>query len=136
MGHRDLRNPRPGVVDRASHPACGKSSSHDLVHPESFGAEVVNLGLVDNPLVSRSVGDRFHTENVDILFLYISTYALSSTVLPVAQRAGVPVVVLNLQPTAQLDYAAFNALGDRGTMTGTWLEKLPVLQCSGNRLRV
>ena len=89
---------------------------------ESFGAVVVNLGLVDNPLVSRSVGDRFRAENVDVLFLYISTYALSSTVLPVAQRAGVPVVVLNLQPTAQLDYAAFNALGDRGKMTGVWLE--------------
>jgi L-arabinose isomerase len=89
---------------------------------ESFGAEVVNLGLVDTPLVSRSVGDRFRAENVDVLFLYISTYALSSTVLPVVQRAGVPVVVLNLQPTAQLDYAAFNALGDRGKMTGVWLE--------------
>ena len=89
---------------------------------ESYGAEVVNLGLVDTPLVSRSVGDRFRAENVDVLFLYISTYALSSTVLPVVQRAGVPVVVLNLQPSAQLDYAAFNALGDRGKMTGVWLE--------------
>jgi len=89
---------------------------------ESFGADVVDLGLVDNPLVSRAVGDRFRAENVDVLFLYISTYALSSTVLPVVQRAGVPVVVLNLQPTAQLDYAAFNALGDRGKMTGVWLE--------------
>jgi len=89
---------------------------------ESFGAEVVDVGLVDRPDQSRAVGDRLHAENVDIVFLYISTYALSSTVLPVAQRAGVPVVVLNLQPVAQLDYEAFNALGDRGHMTGVWLE--------------
>ena len=32
------------------------------------------------------------------------------------------VVVLNLQPAAQLDYEAFNRLGDRGVMTGVWLE--------------
>ena len=31
-------------------------------------------------------------------------------------------MILNLQPTAQLDYEAFNNLGDRGTMTGVWLE--------------
>ena len=30
--------------------------------------------------------------------------------------------MLNLQPVAQLDYEKFNALGDRGTMTGVWLE--------------
>ena len=27
-----------------------------------------------------------------------------------------------LQPVAQLDYEKFNALGDRGKMTGIWLE--------------
>ena len=89
---------------------------------EGFGIDVVDAGLVDNPKVSAEIGDRFRTENIDILFLFITTYALSSTVLPVVQRAGVPVVVLNLQPTAQLDYEAFNNLGDRGVMTGVWLE--------------
>jgi L-arabinose isomerase len=53
--------------------------------------------------------------------LYVTTYALSSTVLPVVQRAKVPVVILNLQPTAAIDYAAFNAMGDRTRMTGDWL---------------
>lgn len=105
---------------------------------QSFGAEVLDAGLVDNPVVSRSVGDRFRCENVDVLFLFITTYALSSTVLPVVQRAGVPVVVLNLQPVAQLDYEAFNALGDRGKMTGVWLEhcqacSAPEIACVFNR---
>jgi L-arabinose isomerase len=31
-------------------------------------------------------------------------------------------VVLNLQPVRRLDYDSFNALGDRGRMTGIWLE--------------
>jgi L-arabinose isomerase len=82
---------------------------------------LVNVGLVDNPKRAATVGSLFRQKQVDIIFLYISTYALSSTVLPVAQEAGVPVVVLNIQPVAAIDYEAFNALGDRGVMTGEWL---------------
>ena len=58
---------------------------------------------------------------MDLIFLYVSTYALSSTVLPVVRRAKVPVVVLNLAPEPAIDYARFNALGDRTKMTGEWL---------------
>ena len=88
---------------------------------EREGVEVTDAGLVDSPHKARAAADVFRSGDVEIIFLYISTYALSSTVLPVVQRAGVPVVVLNLQPTAAIDYEAFNALGDRGKMTGEWL---------------
>jgi L-arabinose isomerase len=84
--------------------------------------QVVDLGLVDSPSSARWVGEGLTASNPDVVFLYVSTYALSSTVLPVVQRLSRPVVILNLQPEAQLDYAAFNALGDRGLMTGKWLE--------------
>lgn len=89
---------------------------------ESFGTEVVDCGLVDDPAKSRAAGRKLRAEGAELVFLFISTYALSSTVLPVVQEAGVPVVVLNVQPVARLDYARFNALGDRGRMTGVWLE--------------
>ena len=85
------------------------------------GVEVVDLGLVDTPQRSREAGRQCRREDIDVLFLYVTTYALSNTVLPVIQRAGVPVVVLNLQPGAAIDYAAFNRLEDRTAMTGQWL---------------
>jgi L-arabinose isomerase len=85
------------------------------------GAVVVNAGLVDSPEAARAAAAKFSAEGIDLLFLYVTTYALSHTVLPVAQAVGVPVIVLNLQPSASLDYAAFNAMGDRGRMTGEWL---------------
>lgn len=105
---------------------------------ERDGATVVDAGLVDTPDKAREAGRRYRGEGVEIVFLFISTYALSSTVLPVVQEAGVPVVVLNIQPVAQLDYAAFNALGDRGLMTGVWLEhcqacSAPEIACVFNR---
>jgi len=85
------------------------------------GIEVVNLGLIDTPPKALDAGHRFRQEDVDLIFLYVTTYALSSTVLPVVQRARVPVIVLNLQPAPAIDYEAFNKMGDRTRMTGEWL---------------
>ncbi|MBL9215289.1 MAG: arabinose isomerase [Opitutaceae bacterium] len=85
------------------------------------GVEVVNLGLIDNPAGAFAAGREFRRQDVDLIVLYVTTYALSSTVLPVVQRAKVPVIVLNLAPEAAIDYARFNALGDRTRMTGEWL---------------
>lgn len=103
-----------------------------------MGVEVIDGGMVDNPGKAGGAADLFKREDVEIIFLFISTYALSSTVLPVVQKAKVPVVMLNLQPVAQLDYKKFNALGDRGKMTGIWLEhcqscSVPELACVFNR---
>ena len=85
------------------------------------GNEVVNLGLIDNSASAFEAGIKFKEDGVDIIFLYITTYALSSTVLPVVQRAKVPVVILNLAPEAAIDYNAFNQMKNRKDMTGEWL---------------
>ncbi|NLR62551.1 arabinose isomerase [Chitinophaga polysaccharea] len=82
---------------------------------------VVDAGLVDDVAKARSAALLFKQEDVSIIFLYVSTYALSATVLPVVQGCKVPVVILNLQPVAAMDYSWFNGLGDRGLMTGEWL---------------
>ncbi|MCO5051817.1 MAG: L-fucose/L-arabinose isomerase family protein [Verrucomicrobiae bacterium] len=105
------------------------------------GVELVDAGLVDHPAQARAAASLFRREEVDLIFLYVSTYALSSTVLPVVQSTRVPVVVLNLQPVPQLDYARFNALGDRGRMTGMWLEHCqscaaPEIACVFNRANI
>ena len=86
------------------------------IHPS-----VVNAGLVDTADKAFQSGRMFKTEDVDLIFLYVTTYALSSTVLPVVQRAKVPVIILNLSPDAAIDYTSFNAMTDRTKMTGEWL---------------
>ncbi len=83
--------------------------------------EVVPLGLVDTPQRSVEAGRACRRADIDVLFLYVTTYALSSTVLPLVQRARVPVIVLNLQPGPAIDYEAFNRLPNRTAMTGAWL---------------
>ncbi|ASU36258.1 arabinose isomerase [Mucilaginibacter xinganensis] len=88
---------------------------------QGYGAEIVNLGLVDTPEKAFEAGSRFRREEVDLIFLYVTTYALSSTVLPVVSKAKVPVIVLNLAPDAAIDYKVFNQMGDLTAMTGEWL---------------
>jgi L-arabinose isomerase len=88
---------------------------------------VIDAGMVDNPEKAREAALLLKTADVEMVFLYISTYALSSTVLPVVQKVKAPIVLLNLQPVAQLDYEKFNALADRGKMTGIMARALPGL---------
>ena len=78
-----------------------------------LGGEVVSAGLVDSAQGARAAGDRFAQSQVDLVLCHAVTYATSSQVLPAVQAAGVPVVLLGLQPTATLDYAR--------TDTGEWL---------------
>ncbi len=88
---------------------------------KNYEVEVINLGLIDTSQKAMEAGHQFRKADVDIIFLYVTTYALSSTVLPVVQRAKVPVIILNLSPEAAINYAAFNNMNDRTKMTGEWL---------------
>ncbi|GAB4000198.1 L-arabinose isomerase [Spirosoma daeguense] len=82
---------------------------------------VVNIGMIDTPEKAMKAGHQFRQADVDLIFLYVTTYALSSTVLPVVRRAKVPVIVLNLAPEPAINYEWFNKLNDRTRMTGEWL---------------
>jgi L-arabinose isomerase len=71
----------------------------------------------------------------------VTTYALSSTVLPAVRRARVPVIILNLAPGPAIDYEAFNRMRDRTKMTGEWLSycqpcSVPEIANVFNRCRI
>ncbi len=93
-----------------------------LISGAGGDVECVDAGMVDSPEKALEAARLFGEKQVDMVFLYVATYCLSSTVLPIAQRLGCPVVVLNLQPSAAIDYDAINSLDDKGKMTGMWLE--------------
>lgn len=75
--------------------------------------EVFNFGLVDDETRAREAGEYFNAHNVDIILAHSATYFTSSCVLPVHQICKAPTVMLNLQPTPRMNYAA--------TTTGEWL---------------
>jgi L-arabinose isomerase len=108
---------------------------------ENSRVQVVNLGLIDTPDKSLAAGHELRKADVDLIFLYVTTYALSSTVLPAVRRAKVPVIILNLSPAPAIDYDQFNRLADRTKMTGEWLafcQACPVPEIANvfNRCRI
>ena len=106
----------PGLKERLEGYLSTVEQKLSQIHPV-----IVNAGLVDTTDKAFQAGKMFKSEDVDLIFLYVTTYALSSTVLPVVQRAKVPVIILNLSPEAAIDYTAFNSMSDRTKMTGEWL---------------
>jgi len=87
----------------------------------SSSRDIVNLGLVDNHAKALTAAHECRHQDIDLLLIHVTTYALSATILPVILRAGVPVLILNLQPEAAIDYATFNRMNSRQAMTGEWL---------------
>lgn len=85
------------------------------------GHIVVNAGMVDDVDKAYEATSLMKREDVELLFIYVSTYALSSVLIPVITRLDVPVILLNLQPLPAIEYVKLNGMGDRGLMTGEWL---------------
>lgn len=85
------------------------------------GVTVVDGGLVDDPAKASEAADRMKGDRVEMLFIFISTYALSSTILPIVRELHIPVIILNIQPGLHIDYDKLNGMTDRGDMTGEWL---------------
>ena len=75
--------------------------------------EVYNFGLVDTAEKAREAGEFFNAHNVDLILAHSGTYFTSTALLPAHQICKAPVVMLNLQPTPQMNYAKTN--------TGEWL---------------
>ena len=100
---------------------------------QEFGADVIDAGLVDSVTRAHEAGELFARERVSLVFCYVATYATSSVVLPVVQRAKCPVVVLNLQPVPALDYLR--------TDTAEWLANcctccVPEISCAFARAHI
>jgi len=123
-----------GLLDRLN-------GYHDEIYKKmstSVNVEIINAGMIDNVSKANIAASLFKKEDVSVIFLYVSTYALSHTVLPVVQKTKVPVIILNLQPEKNIDYKWFNNLGDRSAMTGEWLANcqacsVPEIACVFNR---
>ena len=88
----------PGLLD------CLKEYNQFIAtRLEEYG-EVFNYGFVDDDDKGRDAGAYFNKHNVDIIMSHSATYYTSATVLPIHQINKAPVLVLNLQPTAEMAY--------------------------------
>ena len=76
-------------------------------------AEVTDVGFVSDAQEGAAAAETLRRADCDLIVLFLTTYLTSSMVLPIAQRANAPVLVIDLQPTEKMDHASFD--------TGAWL---------------
>lgn len=98
----------PGLL-----PQLKESARHVSDRFQAMDAEVIDAGFISDAQDGTRAAELLRRADCDLIVLFLTTYLTSSMVLPIAQRAGTPVLVIDLQPSAKMDHASFD--------TGAWL---------------
>ncbi|MGW6305227.1 arabinose isomerase [Streptomyces niveus] len=76
-------------------------------------AEVVDVGFISDAEEGAAAAEKLRAADCDLIVGFLTTYMTATMLVPVAQRSGAPVLLINLQPTEAMDHATFG--------TGEWL---------------
>ncbi|GAA3713036.1 L-fucose/L-arabinose isomerase family protein [Streptomyces tremellae] len=94
-------------------PQLRKSAARVAERMGAFDAEVVDAGFVSDAQEGATAAEKLRAADCDLIVGFLTTYMTASMLVPVAQRSGAPVLLVNLQPTPSMDHATFD--------TGQWL---------------
>jgi len=75
--------------------------------------ELIDVGFISDPEEGALAAEKLRVAGCDLIVMFLTTYMTSSMMIPIAQRANSPVLLINLQPTEQMDHENFD--------TGAWL---------------
>ncbi|MGP3978020.1 arabinose isomerase [Streptomyces sp. 8N114] len=98
----------PGLL-----PQLQESARYVARRFQSMDTEVTDAGFISDAQEGAAAAEKLRQADCDLIVLFLTTYLTSSMVLPIAQRANTPVLVIDLQPTEKMDHATFD--------TGAWL---------------
>ncbi|WNV84617.1 L-fucose/L-arabinose isomerase family protein [Umezawaea sp. Da 62-37] len=75
--------------------------------------DVVDVGFISDAQEGAVAAEELRVAGCDLIVGFLTTYMTASMLVPVAQRSGAPVLIINLQPTERMNHATFD--------TGAWL---------------
>jgi L-arabinose isomerase len=75
--------------------------------------DLVDVGFISDAQEGAVAAEKLRAAGCDLIVGFLTTYMTSSMLVPVAQRSGAPVLLVNLQPTEKMDHDSFD--------TGAWL---------------
>ena len=79
----------------------------------ALDCDVVDVGFISDATDGARAAEELRVAGCDLIVGFLTTYMTASMLVPVAQRSGAPVLLINLQPTEAMDHATFG--------TGQWL---------------
>jgi len=98
----------PGLL-----PQLQESTAYVVDRFNRLDAEVVDVGFISDPQEAVVAAEKLRVADCDLVVIFLTTYLTTSMVLPIAQRASSPVLIIDLQPNEKMDHASFG--------TGEWL---------------
>jgi L-arabinose isomerase len=98
----------PGLL-----PQLQRSADRVSERMGALDCEVVDVGFISDAQEGARAAEQLRAAGCDIIVAFLTTYMTATMLVPVAQRSGAPVLLLNLQPTEVMDHATFD--------TGQWL---------------
>jgi L-arabinose isomerase len=75
--------------------------------------DVIDVGFISDAQDGARAAEELRVAGCDLIVGFLTTYMTASMLVPIAQRSGAPVLLINLQPSEVMDHATFD--------TGQWL---------------
>lgn len=94
-------------------PQLRRSAQRVTERLSELDAEVVDVGFISDAEEGAAAAEKLRAADCDLIVGFLTTYMTATMLVPVAQRSGAPVLLINLQPTEAMDHATFG--------TGEWL---------------
>jgi L-arabinose isomerase len=94
-------------------PQLDASARYVAQRLRAMDADVTDVGFVSDAQEGAAAAEELRRVDCDLIVVFVATYLTSSMVLPIAQRANAPVLVIDLQPTEAMVHETFG--------TGDWL---------------
>jgi L-arabinose isomerase len=94
-------------------PQLRRSAARVAERMAALHCDVVDVGFISDAQDGAKAAEQLRAAGCDLIVGFLTTYMTASMLLPVAQRSGAPVLLINLQPTEAMDHATFD--------TGQWL---------------
>lgn len=94
-------------------PQLQRSAARVAARMRALDCDVVDVGFISDAGDGARAAEALRVAGCDLIVGFLTTYMTASMLLPIAQRSGAPVLLINLQPTEAMDHATFD--------TGAWL---------------
>lgn len=94
-------------------PTLRRSAARVSERMRELDCDVVDVGFISDAPEGAAAAEKLRVAGCDLIVGFLTTYMTASMLLPIAQRSGAPVLLINLQPTEAMDHATFD--------TGQWL---------------
>lgn len=94
-------------------PQLQRSAARVGERMQALECDVVDVGFISDAQDGARAAETLRIAGCDLIVGFLTTYMTASMLLPIAQRSGAPVLLINLQPTEAMDHATFD--------TGQWL---------------